>query len=629
MNKTVTINISGIIFHIEENAYDKLSRYLNTIKGYFSASEGRDEIMADIEARIAEILKDKTGPTKQVVLMTDVDAVMALMGKPEEFASDSSSSSSTNYEPNFTMGSSTSTKRRRVFRDPDDKVLGGVCSGISAYFNIDPLWLRLILAIAFFAYGFGLLLYILLWIIIPEAKTTAEKLEMRGENVTVDNISKTVKEEMDQLKSRMEKWGNEAKQTSFNQTSRARDFFDRLADFLKSIFGPVFKFLAKAIAVVAIIISAIIIIGLFGSILGLNDVMHINNNGDHFSFSLYELMNALGNNSFDTTLLIIGVVLFVSTPLLMLIYWGIKMMFNIKTSKRAVGITANILWISGLILCIYSGIELGKNFSKKHVSKQTIPIANPTSEVLYLKLKKNSILAENENYDSRVKIDDWNYIKNNGKIITFGTPLLNIEKSETDSFELLIWKSARGANNKDAFLGSKLISYKVEQSDSLLEFNSYFDIENEKFRKQDVKLNLKVPVGKVIYLDKSIDNLIYDIHNVTNTWDGDMIGRRWKMTEEGLQCVDCEGIDMNDHKISIKTADVSETLKEAEKTLLNAQIALDKAADVMDEVFFEQAEDDLKEAERSLEKARKELNKEMKKGRAEIRISSENKDTTN
>ena len=176
MNKTLTINISGIVFNIEEDAYENLKNYLAQIKRHFQNEEGCDEIVADIESRLAELLKSKTGASKQVLLNSDVEEAINVMGKPEDFGGEGQAEEKTNTKTAYTG----STGRRRVFRDPDNKVLGGVCSGIANYFDTDPLWIRLALVVMFFGFGSGFLLYIILWVIIPEAKTTAEKLEMRS-----------------------------------------------------------------------------------------------------------------------------------------------------------------------------------------------------------------------------------------------------------------------------------------------------------------------------------------------------------------------------------------------------------------------------------------------------------------
>src|SRR4051812_22742992 len=162
MNKIVTINISGIIFHIEEDAFEKLNNYLNTIKGYFSKTDDGSEIMSDIQARIAELLQGKISTVKQVVLMVDVDSVIEIMGKPEEFIEDANEAPQTE---------DTEPIKKRLFRDPDRKIIAGVCSGIAAYFDVDVIWIRLVMFLLFFFGGVSLWIYIILWIVIPQAKT--------------------------------------------------------------------------------------------------------------------------------------------------------------------------------------------------------------------------------------------------------------------------------------------------------------------------------------------------------------------------------------------------------------------------------------------------------------------------
>lgn len=207
MNKTVTINISGIIFHIEEDAFERLNKYLNTIRSYFSSSDGRDEIMADIESRIAELLQEKISVSKQVVTSADVEHVIGIMGKPEDYAGEQTHE---NREETETSERVYGSQKRRLFRDPDNKVLGGVCGGVSAYFDIDVVWVRVILVALTFLGFSGVLVYLIMWIVVPEARTTAEKLQMRGETVDINNISKTIKEEAEQLKNRAGEMGSRA-----------------------------------------------------------------------------------------------------------------------------------------------------------------------------------------------------------------------------------------------------------------------------------------------------------------------------------------------------------------------------------------------------------------------------------
>ncbi len=193
MNKTVTVNISGFVFYIEEEAYTILSTYLNRIKSIFQSDEGADEIVNDVEARIAELFRDKLSDNKEVVTVTDVEEVIQVMGKPEDFQDESGFEQERTSSSNESAYTSFNNERRKIYRDPDDKVLGGVCSGFGHYLGIDPIILRIVLILLFFFAGTGFLLYLILWIVIPKAETTAEKLRMHGEKINVENIKKKSK----------------------------------------------------------------------------------------------------------------------------------------------------------------------------------------------------------------------------------------------------------------------------------------------------------------------------------------------------------------------------------------------------------------------------------------------------
>lgn len=202
MKKTYTINISGTVFHIEDDAYEKLNQYLTGLKLHFGNDEDGQEIVADIEARIAEIFNGKKTGDKEVITMEWVDEVIEIMGVPEDFEADEES------------GPRTSGKnKKRLYRDPEHKTIAGVCGGLAAYFNMDPVIMRLIFVILFVANGLGLLIYIILWIAVPEARTTAQRLEMRGEAVNIDNIEKWIKKEYEEIEKNVKKmkWGKKSK----------------------------------------------------------------------------------------------------------------------------------------------------------------------------------------------------------------------------------------------------------------------------------------------------------------------------------------------------------------------------------------------------------------------------------
>lgn len=547
MNKTVTINISGIIFHIEEDAYDKLNKYLTTIRGYFNKAEGGSEIMSDIEARIAEMLQSKTSLVKQVVLMSDVDHVMDSMGKPEEFASESSEHASTDNESQNNSYTYNESIKKRLYRDGDSKVIGGVCSGVGNYFDIDAVWLRIALLLMFFFAGTGLLLYIILWIAIPEAKTTAEKLAMKGERADINNISKAVKEEAEQFKKRMEKYGDEFKNMASTHKDVPRNTIEKIVDFIGDILLNIGRVLLKIIGIFMVVFGVIFFFGLFTSVFGMT---LFPNNVDG-----KEWIDLLLLDGKDFYLGLIGIAIFIGTPIIMMIYGGVKILFKIRYSNRWVNLSAGIIWLIGFFLLLMVGIKTGSDFSKTAKVRESI-IVKPY-QTLYLKMHEMPINFHEinmsdedeegeEGFKANKKNNDYMIGTNNGIKYLLGHAQLNIIKSQTDQINLVIVKEAKGADKRTATDRAKNISYQVIQKDSIIEFDNLFKVDHaDKFRVQDMTVILKLPVGKIIYLDKSLETMIFDIENINNTYDGDMINRRWIMTENGLKCLDCNGIDDN------------------------------------------------------------------------------------
>jgi len=197
MKRTFTINISGKLFHIEEDAFDQLQDYLQRLNLYFVSQSGGMEILQDIEARIAELFQNKISEKQEAVTNEWVEEVMARMGNPEDFMD----SEQTQCDENAKEDLKTEKIRKRMYRDPENRVLGGVCYGMGTYFNIDPVILRvLFVVLVFLGAGISIIIYLVLWVALPTATTTAQRLEMRGEEATIYNIQKTIQDEVKEVK---------------------------------------------------------------------------------------------------------------------------------------------------------------------------------------------------------------------------------------------------------------------------------------------------------------------------------------------------------------------------------------------------------------------------------------------
>lgn len=202
MKKTFSININGELFNIDEDAFEKLSDYLKTLKKHFKDTEGGEDIVNDIEARIAEILKSRLKDVLQIVTLGDVNFCIETLGQPFEMDEENDKSTYTKGKRNYS--------KKRVFRDPDNQIIAGVASGLAAYINIDPVIVRIIFILSILIGGVGLIVYLTLWILTPLATTTAEKIEMSGENVDIQSIEKKVREELERLKIKIQDFSNEA-----------------------------------------------------------------------------------------------------------------------------------------------------------------------------------------------------------------------------------------------------------------------------------------------------------------------------------------------------------------------------------------------------------------------------------
>ncbi|OFY51493.1 MAG: hypothetical protein A2W85_00950 [Bacteroidetes bacterium GWF2_41_31] len=204
MKTIINLNLRGIQFQVEEDAYLKLKQYLDSIQSHFKNSRACDEIINDIESRIAELFQQQLNKEHQVLSMKDIEIMMAIMGNPVDF--DEQETEHVDHRIIY------NTRRKRLFRDMDHRIIGGVCSGLSAYFDVDPTWFRLAFVIATLS-GLSPFVYVILWIVVPAARTIADKLEMYGAPVNISNIEKAIKEEMGDLRDKFSEYTNKAKAT--------------------------------------------------------------------------------------------------------------------------------------------------------------------------------------------------------------------------------------------------------------------------------------------------------------------------------------------------------------------------------------------------------------------------------
>lgn len=328
MKKTLTVNLGGTIFHIDEDAYRLLDNYLSNLKIHFRKEAGADEIIDDIERRISELFAEKLTAGSQVITITDVEEVIARMGKPEDMEAENDS------EPS--VGNATRTTiHRRLYRNPDDKLLGGVISGMAAYLGWDVTLLRLLLLVVLIC-GVGTLIpvYIVCWLVIPEARTAAEKLSMRGEAVTVENIGKTVTDGFEKVANGV---------NDYMKSDKPRTFLQKLGDALVMVAGWFFKI---CLVIFAIICSPLLFV--FGVVFValLFAAVMVAIGGGAALISMFPTFDViLPTSPLSAIVMYIAGILLVGIPLVSLVWAIFSQIFKWQPMASGLKWTLVILWI--------------------------------------------------------------------------------------------------------------------------------------------------------------------------------------------------------------------------------------------------------------------------------------------
>ena len=524
MNKTVNINLANVLFHIDEEAFNKLKRYLEAIKRSFSGTAGSDEIIADVEARIAELFQERMENERQVITMKEVDAVIKVMGQPEDYRVDEDI-----FEDAPRTETRQSSRPKKLYRDVDNKYIGGVCAGLEHYLGIDSLWIRLIFIFFALATGFGFIAYILLWILVPEAVTTSQKLDMRGEPVNISNIEKKIKEGYEGVAERVkgvdyEKVGNQVK-------SSGRTFFDAVGNLIMFFF----KVIAKFIGILLIIIGAATLIGLFVGLftVGTLDIIHIP------GMDFYRIFGAT-----ETPVWVVSLLSFfaLGIPFFFLLYLGLKILINnLKSIGNVIKFSLLGLWLISIIGLVVLGI--------KEASAHAYSGSNTEKEVLALPAAQDTLIIRSRSsdlFDNRESIgfDDMTltYDEEGEQLLFSDDFRLDITKSADSLAYLRIRKQADGSSMVDARERASNIQWSYAMEGSTLSLDNYLTtaVEN-KARDQEVRVTLSVPPGTLIGFESGMRRNIGRLTRYDrDIYRGDLVDYYWVMGANGeLECLDC------------------------------------------------------------------------------------------
>ncbi|MBL6962408.1 MAG: PspC domain-containing protein [Bacteroidetes bacterium] len=517
MKRTFTINLNSIVFHVDEDAYEVMLQYLGTISTHFQKTEEGKEILADIESRIAELFQNRLKEGKEVITTDDVDWMIQIMGKAEEVIGEDAENISAEHK--------TQSNGKRFYRDGDDKILGGVCSGISKYFNMDPVILRVILAVLFFvSMGTVVIVYLLLWFILPEAKTTAQKLEMKGVKVNIENIEKTIRQEFDGVRDNFQKMKDSPSRRKINQG-------------IKSIFhalGKVILVFAKSLGIILgisfLIAGLVLIVAMSTSVMGNDWFLDLSQWGiSNISFAgLLSFITepSLAMMAFTGFLLLVGI------PAIALVYMGIKLLFGIHLKNRIITGAFILLWVLGFVFLFISASVIGSNFHESVTLSSDFDLDEIESDTFIIKMYDNSI---QEGFYF-LKTDEMKIGQFNKEKYIYLTPGLSIEKINGETPELQIDMEAHGKTKFQARKNAQNTKLDWQQNSNGIAFSKYFSIlEGEKWRNQEIDYILKLPVGQIIYLDESLEDVYIATYGNILENEYHITGNYYIMSDKGLK----------------------------------------------------------------------------------------------
>lgn len=496
MNRIITINIGGLAIQIEEDAYEVLKKYLNKIDQHFANTQNGSEIIEDIEARVAEMLHEKL-ENKPSINVQDVEDVIAVMGNPTDFDAEEEEETSSSSSQSSTRG------RKSLFRDPEKGIIGGVCSGLSHYLGIDVVIIRAIWLISFFFFGTGFLVYLILWFIIPEADSTADRIKMMGETPNVNNIKNTIREEADKAINNIKNAG---------ASEKVKGFFERVGDFFLSILGGLGRFI---FAILSIIVFCIFI-AVVAHLLTGHSAFHVD-----VPWMNREQLSQVYNNGFMFWVTLSSFYLLILIPLARILIGMVQFTFTggkKMAQHRPVRTGLRYLFLFSLVVLILSSVYTYSLFANSHQTNDE-QILKVQSDTLYLNRMED---VPNDAMEIREDVK------------------LYIHYNHDDAYELQMDKSSKGRNEDEA---ADLIT-EIRDGHELRESSLYFSRrvlldEGSSYRQQELRYDLYVPDGTVLVLGERIYPILRGAKSVEKIPTYKMRGNTFRMTPGGLTCLTC------------------------------------------------------------------------------------------
>jgi len=510
MDKSIKINLAGTLFQIDEDAYHLLRDYLQAINTRLKNIPGGNETIDDIEARISEIFQGQRG-IAGTVSKENVEAMIAIIGKPGDFDINETNES-------FQPGPSA---RRRLYRNPDDTIISGVCGGIGAYLGFDPVWIRLIFILFTFSFGIGLFLYLALWIALPTASSDSSKRELYGEA-----------------------YHNEAYKKSQTSGSGNTNGLSHVGNAFNEVFRAIWRVFFIIVRVFAIILGVLLVLTGFMAMLSFIMILFFKNpaffssaiNGNFFY--LPDFLNFVVSPSLTPWicfLLFMAVVL----PLLAIIYWGIKMIFWFRSRDGIISLIGLVLWVLSVTALAIILAGEGLSFAE-HGRVNITNVMEKSPGTIYI-VTGNRVA--DLKYDREVELPDDSYFiysNNDTKELSVRVKL-RLYTSDDNTARLEIIKSSGGRSRMDASKNAESLVYNYSIKNDSIILDEYFSLpRDKKWSVDEVRVKLWLPEGTNICFDETAENInsgyIYlNDFRLDSPEPWELSGSCWIITENGLE----------------------------------------------------------------------------------------------
>lgn len=466
MKKNFSVNIGYMLINIDEDAYDRLSSYLKLLRDHLNFGNDPEEVMKDIEIRMAELLKERLSEFKNVIIIDDVEYAIQEMGDPEVIEENAPDGEKEKKEE----GQEEEKGQRRLFRDPENRIIGGVSAGMAAFFNIDPLWIRLAFIFLTLVGGSGILIYFVLWFIAPEAKSISERLQMRGKKVTASNLKRNIEKEFEQVKENFKVWGKKGKKSAGKAASKVNEKTERGAHFIAEVFWRGWQFFLLifgiSLLVLTIYLSLIFLFAVFTNI------------WPHITFSPF------ADTSFTTLLFefsvseiwgwlsLIGVIGVIMIPLLRIMMSGVLMVFRIKLKNKIVTRVLLSVWIMSLTVLMASVTLHAIHYSKTDIDSFEQETVNYSSEVFIdLQTDDNfNISMDSEQHGTFI------FAKNDTSMRLYKYPKISFMKNDVDTVIRVQAVVKRKGGEGDFMLDEEI--FNLDSSNIVLSWRPFFWNEN-------------------------------------------------------------------------------------------------------------------------------------------------------